>query len=175
MIRAAFFIVSMMVCVFAQAQKTLQFHHAQKDKTIEVKAGEVVFIGYAGYMGQLEYATGALVNVTDSTIEIGTRALRSGKQENRLTNLHKIVRISDIVGFRKRTVAGAVLKATLSVGVLVGSYFLVNSLYSSSSISNGSAFVISLGIGLGSTAALGLVFPEKTKYRMSEGWKASAK
>jgi predicted phage tail protein len=160
------------VSVQGFAQKGLLFYNTKKNKTILVKEGMRASILYKGYKGQTEFAREIIREITDSTITLGVdltqvTGIRPGKI-NSLT--HKIIRVEDIVGFRRMGTGRQIAKTVVAVGGVVGSFYLLRNVYRSSTISSGSSFLISLGVGLGLVGINELLFPENIKYYMEDGW-----
>jgi hypothetical protein len=169
----------LLVCSFfgmpVFAQQKLVFTHAATQKTIELKVGHRAAILYTGYLGQVEFARETVTDITDSTITLGvdiTKILPNSKpgKNNKLT--YKTILIKDIKGFRRMTVGRQAAKSALSIAGIVGSFYLLQGVYSSD-ISNFNAFAISLGVGLGLYGINNLIFPENIKYYMQEGWTVS--
>lgn len=155
------------------AQKELLFYNTKKNRTILIREGMRVSLLYKGYNGQVEFTKEIIRKITDSTVTVGVDVtelvpgLRPGKM-NMLR--HKVVRVEDIIGFRKMGVGRQVAKTAIAIGGVVGSFYLLRNVYSSSNISTGSSFLISLGVGVGLLGVNELLFPENIKYYMEDGW-----
>jgi hypothetical protein len=157
------------VCI---AQKTLLFYNTQLNKTIELKEGHRAAILYKGYQNQIEFAMETVTLITDSTIVLGIdlATLLPNHKPGKMNKLmYKVIRITDIVGFRRMTLGRQIAKLTFSIAGIVGSFYILNGVYSSN-ISNFNAFMISLGAGFGILGLNHLIFPENIKYYFSDGW-----
>lgn len=158
---------------FCFAQKRLLFYNTQKLKTIELKEGHRASILYKGYNNQIEFITHTVSQITDSTITLGVDMSsyfpnRKPGQSIRMT--YKVIRIEDIIGFRRMTLGRQWAKIGVSIGGIVGSFYLLHGVYNNSSISNGGAFFISLGTGFALLGLNQLLFPENIKYYFKDGW-----
>src|SRR5690606_34153092 len=94
--------------------------------------------------------------ITDSTITLGvnTSSFFPNREPGRTIRMdHKIIRIEDIIGFRRMTLGRQWAKIGVSVAGIVGSFYLLHGVYNNSAIGNGSAFFISMGTGF---AVLGI-------------------
>ncbi len=161
-----------LLCCFslaASAQRTLVFINEKENKVIEVTEGQQLCVLYKGYLGQTEFAKDVVSEITDSTVTLGIYKTR----ESKTGQSYKVIRIEDIVAFRRMTIGRQLLKSTVQIGSVVGLYILANQAYSSPDISNGGAFAISLGAGISTRVLINLLFPEKVKYHMQDGWRVS--
>lgn len=140
-----------------------------------VKEGMRVSLLYKGYRGQNEFAREIIKEITDSTVTLGIditeiTGIRPGKI-NSVT--HKVIRVQDIIGFRRMGTGRQLAKTVVAVGGVVGSFYLLRNVYRSSNISSGTSFLISLGVGAGLVGVNELLFPENIKYYMEDGWQVS--
>lgn len=156
------------------AQKVLQFANATTQQFITVKVGNRVAILYKGYLGQVEFVRETVTEITDSTIVVGTNYAEQfpslvGKpgKNNKLT--YKVIRIQDIVGFRKIGLGRQLGKLVVSAAGIVGSFYFLRGVYKSN-LSNASTFFISMGTGFCLLAINSILFPENIKYYFAEGW-----
>jgi hypothetical protein len=169
------YIIAICVITFclksSQAQNLLFVNKAQ-NKTITVKVGAKLFLGYRGYNGNTEFATNTVYEITDSTITFGINPeyMPFKRKPSAATNQYKIVRLKDITHFRKRSLGGQLTKDLLRTGAAIGSVFLLSDLYRNSNISRGNAFLISLGVGVATNLGIKLMFPENAKHAISDGW-----
>lgn len=155
------------------AQKRLLFYNTQTLKTIELKEGHKASILYKGYNGQIEFVSHIVSEITDSTITIGTdmsSLFPNRKPGSFIRSTHKVIRIEDIIGFRRMTLGRQWAKAGVSVAGIVGSFYLLHGVYNNASISNAGAFFISLGTGFALLGVNQLLFPENIKYYFKDGW-----
>jgi hypothetical protein len=168
--------LSFLVCMslFCFAQKSLLFYHIQTLRTIELKVGHKATILYKGYLGQAEFISQVVTEISDSTITLGTDAqsfFASQKPGKNIKQVHKVIRISDITGFRRMTIGRQLGKAGLSIAGVVGSIYLLPYVYGSGA-GKGTAFFISFASGLTILGINQLVFPENIKYYFKDGWEA---
>lgn len=158
------------------AQKRLLFYNTQTLKTVELKEGHRASILYKGYNNQIEFMTDAVTQITDSTITLGldmTSFLPNRKPGQTISSKHKIIRIEDIIGFRRMTLGRQWAKIGVNIAGIVGSFYLLHGVYNNSSISNGGAFLISLGTGFAILGVGQLLFPENIKYYFKDGWQVN--
>lgn len=155
----------------SKAQDLLFVNKAQ-NKTITVRIGAKLFLGYRGYNGNTEFATNTVYEITDSTITFGINPdfMPFKRKPSMATNQYKIVRLKDITHFRKRSLGGQLTKDLLRTGAAIGSVFLLSDLYRNSNISRGNAFLISLGVGVATNLGIKLMFPENAKHAIADGW-----
>lgn len=157
------------------AQPTLVFTQATTNNKIEMKIGHRATILYKGYLGQLETAKETITDITDSTIVLGINmaevyprmAARPGKN---LKTTYKVIRISDIMGFRRMTLGRQMGSLVFKTAGIVGSFYLLRNVYANPSISSGTSFLISIGTGFGILGINGLLFPENIKHYVEDGW-----
>ncbi len=158
----------------SSAQKSLLFFNTQANKTIQVKVGHRASILYKGYLGQLEFAKETVTDITDSTIVLGINlaetmprlAPKPGKS-TRLT--YKVIRINDIVGFRRMTLGRQFVRLTLTAAGLVGTFVVFNQA-KIQGFTSFNASLITFGAGLGFLWINNLILPENIKYYMESGW-----
>jgi hypothetical protein len=169
------FVVCCFIAFGSFAQPTLVFTQASTHKKIEMHIGHRATILYKGYLGQLETAKETITDITDSTIVLGINyaetyprmAARPGKN---LRMTYKVIRVSDIVGFRRMTIGRQLGSLAFKTAGIVGSFYLLRNVYANPSISAGNAFLISLGTGFSILGINSLLFPENIKYYMEDGW-----
>jgi hypothetical protein len=167
--RKFFTLLLVIFSIVANAQQLLFINEA-KNKVITVNVGSKLFLAYKGYNNQLEYYTNLVTNITDSTITLGVIPFNERKRLNNKVNRFKTIAIKDIVAFRKRSLSMEVTKSVLQVGVVVFSAIVLRRLYLKSNVGNGAAFLLSLGVGLGSNSAIKGIFRENAKFKLKEGW-----
>ncbi len=155
----------------SKAQDLLFVNKAQ-NKTITVKVGAKLFLGYRGYNGNTEFATNTVYEITDSTITFGINPnyLPFKRKPSAATNQYKIIRLKDITHFRKRSLGGQLTKDLLRTGTAIGSVFLLSDLYRNSNVSRSNAFLISLGVGVVTNLGIKLIYPENAKHTIADGW-----
>ena len=148
------------------------FSNHKSNNTIVVKPGCKVSLGYYGYNGMQEFTSNTVTDITDSTITLGLDLSFwfPNKKPNTSTNNYKIIRLSDITHFRKRSMGGELLKNAMQIGAAVGSIYLLSDLYRNSSISRSNAILVSVGVGLVLNLTVKIMFPENAKHRIQDGW-----
>jgi hypothetical protein len=155
----------------SQAQQVV-FYNPKTNKTIIVKPGEKVFLGYNGYNGNTEFTSNTVTDITDSTIILGVDLSFwfPNRKPSASTNSYKVVALKDITHFRKRSFGGEMIKSTMHIAAAAGSVFLLSDLYKSSEVSRIGAVLISIGSGALLNLTAKIFFPENTKYRVQDGW-----
>jgi hypothetical protein len=153
-------------------QKSLLFYNTKTLRTIELKVGHKATLLYKGYLNQTEVICHTVTDITDSTIVIGSDLsiiLPEKRPGQKLGQVQKVIRISDITGFRRMTIGRQLAKAGVGVAGAVGSFYLLQYIYQSD-ISRGNAFLISLGTGFSLIGLNRILFPENIKYYFEDGW-----
>ncbi len=166
-----FLLCSIIFLNISQAQQVV-FFNPKLNKTITIKPGAKVFLGYNGYNGNTEFASNTVTAITDSSITLGVDLSFwfPKKKPSASTNNYKTILLKDITHFRKRSVGGELVKNTLQIGAAVGSVLLLSDLYRNSDVSRSNAVFISIGAGLMLNLVTKIIFPENAKYRMQDGW-----
>jgi hypothetical protein len=169
--KLVFLLCSIFLINITQAQQVV-FFNPKYNKTITVKPGAKVFLGYKGYNGNTEFAANTVTAITDSTITLGVDLSFwfPNKKPSASTNNYKTIFLKDITHFRKRSFAGEMIKSTMQIGAAVGTVFLLSDLYRSSDVSRTGAVLISVGTGALLNHAAKIIFPENAKYRIQDGW-----
>jgi len=156
------------------AQPNLYFINRSKHKVIEVIPGHQLSVKYNGYLGQPEFFKQTLSDITDSSITLGIDPEMFGASKKLLANnprfMCRRIMLRDIVAFRRITLGRQLLKSTLMTANIVGTYFLLTDLYRNNRFSNLQTFLISLGVGIGTSYIINIAFPENPKYRLEDGW-----
>jgi hypothetical protein len=154
--------------------QSLLLMNQELNKVIQVVPGNLLAVSYKGYNGLTEFVKLTVTDISDSTITLGVDPNRvrllQHKHDGPMLNTYKVIKISDIVAFRRMTFGRRLLKTSLSVATYVGTFVLMVELVKNPSISPAEAYFISLGAGIGSMLLLDAALPETTRYRMSEGW-----
>jgi hypothetical protein len=156
------------------AQHALLFYNPQQGKEIRMQVGHKACILYKGYLGQIEIAKETVTDITDSTIVLGVNLAEkmpalAGKPGKRKTLTYKVIKHSDIIGFRRMTIGRQVAKIGLTAAGLVGSFYLVSNVYRGD-FTTLQAFGISLAGGVAFVWLNNALLPENIKYYMDEGW-----
>jgi hypothetical protein len=174
-ISLSIFLVLLSVVVFAQ--KKLVFRNIKTLKTIELRVGNRASFSYKGYLQQPEFIKQTISDITDSTVVLGISYYESlpkslTKPGKHPTLVYKVIRIEDIIGFRKMGVARMIAKSAVSIGGIFASYYLLKDIYSSNT-STGSSILLSMGVGFGLYGFTELLFPENVKHYMEDGWQVN--
>jgi hypothetical protein len=171
MYKLVFLFCSIFLANATQAQQVV-FFNPKLNKTITVKPGAKVFLGYIGYNGNTEFAANTVTAITDSTITLGVDLSFwfPKRKPSASTNNYKTILLKDITHFRKRSFGGEMIKSTMQIGAAVGSVFLLSDLYRSTDVSRTGAVLISIGAGALLNLTAKIIFPENAKYRIQDGW-----
>jgi hypothetical protein len=156
-----FFLFCMQVHVYSQF--VLRFYNESMDKAVYLEQGDHAKFEYMGYLDQIEVAEGYILELNDSLLVLGEPFL--GRVNGR-----KTIAIHDIVGFRKFTLFRDISKNVVQVGMIFGSYFLLKEIYRNNSFTLLEDLGISLGVGLSLSFLIKLIYPDKIKYRLHDGW-----
>lgn len=153
------------------AQNQLVLTNVKKNKMIIVREGQTFSLMYKGYLGQTEFAKNMVTEITDSTVllEIVPGSEFFWKSPLILSG-RKLVKLNDIVAFRRITLGRKLLKSVLTTGAFLGSYLVLFNFYKSSNASVGRDLLLSVGVGLGSKLLIDAILPENPKYTMDDGW-----
>jgi hypothetical protein len=154
--------------------QTLLFTNQLTQQQIRVVPGHMISVSYMGYNGVPEFAKLTITDINDSCILLGVDPSRiaflRGNTDGPILNTYKVIKIRDIVAFRRISVGRRILKSSLRIAAYVGTFLLVTELIKSASVSTLETYFISLGTGLGSVAAIDFLLPDKTKHRINNGW-----
>jgi hypothetical protein len=153
----------------AWAQDKLIFINPNQGKLIEAKPGDFLIIRYKGYLGQTEFYKQTLLEIKDSSFVIGMYSFSEGSLFER-ENPYKEINFKDVESFRRRSIGGSVSKSLLGLGAAIGSILVLDQLYENQNYSTLANLGISMGVGLSINFGLNLLFPDKPKYHMKEGW-----
>jgi hypothetical protein len=148
----------------------LAFINKTQNKIITIRLGNKLHLAYLGYNNQLEYCANIVSEITDSTITLGIRPFDTNKRLNHKINRYKVIKIADIVAFRKRKSGIEIAKNFAQIGAITASIFILRNLYAINNIGSGSALLFSLGTGLSINLAIKGLFPENAKHRIKDGW-----
>jgi hypothetical protein len=153
----------------AWAQDKLIFINPTKGKLIEAKPGDFLIIKYKGYLGQTEFYKQTLLEIKDSSFVIGMYSFSEGSFFEK-ENPYKEINFKDVQAFRRRSIGGSISKSLLGLGAAVGSILVLDQLNENRNNSTLANLGISLGVGLSINFGLNLLFPDKPKYQIKEGW-----
>lgn len=141
---------------FSTAQQKLVFNDTVANKTITVKQADIVKFLYIGYLGQIEQVYGKVELVTDSFVRF---------------EHNWIVRVNDIIGFRKFSKYRDILKPTVQILTIVGVIVAVPTVINQNpQLSGAERLGVSFGIGALGTLINRLLFPSRIKNFMLDGW-----
>ncbi len=173
-----FLLLSILFFLESRAQTNLYFINRAKHKIIEVRVGQQLSIKYKGYLGQTEFVKQSVTDVNDSSVTLGIDPEMFGKgfktmMSNNPKYVYRKVMIKDIMAFRRMTAGRQLLKSGLMAGNIIGSYYLLYDLYRDNHFSIGVNFLISLGVGIGTSVIINAILPENPKYHLDDGWEVS--
>ena len=158
-----------------QAQTNIYFINRAKNKVVEVKVGQILSLKYKGYLGQPEFVKETVTEITDSFVVLGVNPeiLGAGFQKILSSNpkfIYKKVMLNDIVSFRRITAGRQLLRTSLMVANIIGIGYLLTDLYHYNTFTVPETLGISLGVGIVSSLAINIFFPENPKYFLNNGW-----
>jgi len=160
-------------CTELHAQE-LVFINKKTGKTIKAKIGDQLALIYTGYRNQDEFYSQDIFDITDSSVFLGsdTRFAHPGLRKNFEKNgpSYKEILLKDFIRFRRISIGRKMLKQTIRLGTVIGTFFLISELIDKNNISRGQQFFISLGIGFGASYLINLALPENPKYEINDGW-----
>lgn len=163
-----------LICRGVALCQTLLFMNQQTNQVVKVVPGNLLSLSYTGYNGVTEFVKLTVTDINDSCVVLGVDpsriALLGSKSDGPILNTYKVVKIRDIVAFRRISVGRRVLKSSLRIAAYVGTFLLVTELIKNNSVSTLETYFISLGAGLGGVGAIEFLLPDKTKYRIKNGW-----
>lgn len=162
----------MWVCWIPIQAQTIVFINPNEGKIIHAKEGDMLSIRYKGYLGQTEYFKNTLTLIGDSSFILG---IPFGSDENMGSKLqqqlqYKEIKYSDVIAFRRSGMGRTFLKSTLSIGAIVGSFYVLNGLYTRNQVSDLGKIGLSLGVGLSFNLLINVAFPDKPNHKMKDGW-----
>lgn len=170
-----FFLCILMGSTGLKAQNLLLFTNPAQNKIIKAKIGDQLSLQYYGYLGQTEYFKQSISLITDSSVILGVYFPRlSDEQSRKIGSIgftHKEILMKDIIMFRKMGAGRTLIKATLGLGAALTSIYLLNRFYEQNKFTTAAKFGISIGAAIGTTTLINLVFPDKPKYKIKDGWK----
>lgn len=162
----------MLLCISARSQDAVNFIDSIHQTTIQAKPGDFMIIRYKGYLGQTEFYKHTLQGVTDSSIFVGivhpysplATVFAGGN------NPWKEIKFKDIESFKRRSASANMVKSLLGIGAGLSAIFLLKDLNERNTYSDGKNLAISLGVGLGINIGMNLLFSDKPKYKIKDGW-----
>lgn len=146
--------------VAAAAQTTLVFENAALQDTVRIEAKDYVNIEYKGYLDQPGQQMAFVKSVNASSIYLAAsmKTLPPDGYE---------IRASDITGFRRMPFIQPFIKPVTSLGVLLGTYFV---LADNKSMSEADLLLYSSLAGFAVTYAVDLLFPDDIQFKVADGW-----
>jgi hypothetical protein len=143
----------------AASQSTLVFENAALQDTVRIEAKDYVNIEYKGYLNQVEQRKEYVNSVEASSIYMAAslKTLPVGYE----------IKGSDITGFRRMSPIQPFIKPVTSIGVLLGTYFV---LADNKSMSEADLLLYSSLAGIVITYAVDFLFPENIEHQVSYGW-----
>jgi hypothetical protein len=158
------------------AQHTLVFTNIYNQKTITAQLGSTISVYYKGYLNQIQFTKNTLSAITDSSIILGLMfEPTAAKAISEKPKFYTEILLRDIVAFRKISLGKNLLKTTAQFGAIYGGFFVLQNYIQRDKNTTLQNFGITLGIGLGSTILIKLLFNEKPKYKISKGWQVSVR
>jgi len=158
------FVLTFSTLVFAQ--KVFIFENKAQNIEVEVEESDLLKLEYKGYLGQLSLYQSKVVDFNDSTIVFESINAESQAEK------HFTVKTTDIVGFRKISKFGQLLKPLVNLGVTIGSYFIFDS---SDKFNDTEKIVYSAGAGIAVNFLMEYLFKENIEFRIADGWEMRVK
>ncbi len=158
------------------AQNSLKFVDSLTGKVIQVKTGDYLILKYKGYLGQTEYFKHTLQEVGDSSILVGIihpYAVFSSAFAG-MNNPWKEIKLKDIESFKRRSAGANFLKSMIGIGAGLSAVLLLKNLNEEKKYSNGKNLAISLGVGIGINFGMNLLFSDKPKNHIKDGWRVES-
>ncbi len=153
------------------AQHALVFTNIKTGKTITAQPGSTISVYYKGYLNQIQFTKNTLSAITDSSIILGLMfEPTTANAINDKPKFYTEILLRDIVAFRKISLGRNLLKSTAQAGAIYGSFFVLQNYIQRDKNTTLQNFGITIGIGLGSTIIINLLFNEKPKHKISKGW-----
>ena len=142
------------------AQTTLVFENAQAQDTVRIEAKDYVNLEFKGYLNQPSQQMSFVksVNATSIYLAASMKTLPPEGYE---------IKASDITGFRRMSPIQPFIKPVTSLGVVLGTYFI---LADNKSVSEADLLLYTSVAGLVITYAVDFLFPDDIKYQVADGW-----
>ncbi len=157
----------------SKAQNSINFTDSLTGKVIHAKTGDYLILKYKGYLGQTEYFKHTLQEVGDSSILVGIvhpYAVFSPVFAG-MNNPWKEIKLKDIESFKRRSAGANFLKSMIGIGAGLSAVLMLKSLNEEKKFSNGKNLAISLGVGLGINIGMNMLFSDKPKNHIKDGWR----
>lgn len=155
----------------------LVFINTTTQQVITVKPGAKLFLAYKGYNHNVEFAANIVMDITDSTVILGSGNVFDGvvRKPNASLNSTKVIRLADITHFRKRSLGGQLARDFLRIGVTVGAILGLRDLYQYHNLTTLQTFGVSIGVGVLASYTVKWIFPENANNAISDGWTYAVK
>jgi multidrug transporter EmrE-like cation transporter len=142
-------------------QNAIRFDNIITNDTIYIFRNDKVAFLYHGYLNQLEYAKGYILNINDSIITLSKKIL--GIPFNK-----KKIKISNIYGFKKYTIIYRISK-TITIISFVAASIAIPQIMAINTYAY--AYALSTGIGLTGAVVSTILFNDTIKNTTKNGWK----
>lgn len=144
----------------AGAQTTLVFENAQLQDTVKIEAKDYVNIEYKGYLEQPGQQMSYVKSISATSVYLAAsmKTLPAEGYE---------IKASDITGFRRMSMIQPFIKPVTSLGVLLGTYFV---LADNKSMTEADLLLYTSVAGILVTYAVDFLFPEDIKFHVADGW-----
>lgn len=155
-----------------KAQSGLRFIDTTHQKIIRAYQGDYLILKYKGYLGQTEFYKHTLQGVSDSSLIVGIVHPYSPISSMFIAtnNPWKEIKFKDIEAFKRRSAGANFLKSMIGISAGLSAILLLKNLNEEKKFSNGKNLAISLGVGLSINLGMNLIFSDKPKNKMKEGW-----
>ncbi len=156
----------------SKAQSGLRFIDSSHQKVVTAYQGDYLILKYKGYLGQTEFYKHTLQGVSDSSLIVGIVHPYSPLSGVFIgtNNPWKEIKFRDIEAFKRRSAGANFLKSMIGISAGLSAILLLKNLNEDKKFSNGKNLAISLGVGIGINVGMNLIFSDKPKNKMQEGW-----
>lgn len=150
----------MLLAAAAGAQTTLVFENAQLQDTVRIEAKDYVNLEFKGYLDQPSQQMSFVksVNATSVYLAASMKTLPPEGYE---------IKASDITGFRRMSMFQPFIKPVTSLGVILGTYFI---LADNKTTSEADLLLYTSVAGILVNYAVDFLFPDNIKYNVADGW-----
>lgn len=133
----------------------------QEGENIIIQRGAIVKFSFFGYSGQIQEFKGRIDSLSDDSIYL---------TEERLFHPETfVIAVKDIHGFRGYSLARNLSKIGVQLALTAGNFIFYYGVIAGS-LATGPAFLISVGTGLLSYGIIKILYPEKIKKTIRNGW-----
>jgi hypothetical protein len=141
------------------AQKNLIFEHPASGEVVVVEDGDYLNLEYKGYLKQFQLFKSNVNSISDNSVFF------INKESGLPNNVYEI-KGEDITGFRRMWKYQPFIKPIASLGVTVGTYFILED----NDLSPGTQLLYSVASGIALNYLIDFLFPEDIKFHISDGW-----